>query len=126
MYDDAEKILKYCKQNKIKTSVYTDVAYGMDDEFSLKDINSISQYIDLKLTSRNIGYRKPNSKGFETMLKTFACAPKEMIYVGDEKKDIIGAKNVGIFSVLINRSNETKEYGQDMTIRSLEELIKFI
>ena len=106
IYQDVKKTLKYCKDNNIKVSVYTDVAYGMDDEFSLKDIEEISEYIDLKLTSRNVGYRKPNSKGFELMLKTFECKPEEMLYVGDEEKDIIGAKGVGIHTVLINRSNQ--------------------
>ncbi len=126
VYTDAENILKYCKENGIKTSVYTDVAYGMDDEFSLKDIETLAQYIDLKLTSRNVGYRKPNSKGFEAMLKTFEIRPEEMLYVGDEEKDIIGAKSVGMKAILINRGNEEKQFNQDATIKSLDELVNFL
>ena len=57
LYDDVFSILEYCKKNNIKTAVYTDVAYGMDDEFSLNDIKEISDFIDLKLTSCNVGYR---------------------------------------------------------------------
>ncbi len=125
-YPDAKKALKYCNDNNIKVSVYTDVAYGMDDEFSLKDIEEISEYIDLKLTSRNVGYRKPNSKGFELMLKTFKCKPEEMLYIGDEEKDVLGARKVGIHTVLINRNNQVKEYGQEFTINSLEDIITLI
>ena len=47
LYDDVFLILQFCKDNNIKTAVYTDVAYGMDDEFSLNDIKELSDYIDL-------------------------------------------------------------------------------
>lgn len=42
-----------------------------------------------------------------------------MIFIGDEEKDIIGAKKLGIISVLINRSKEIKDFGQDYTLESL-------
>ena len=41
----------------------------------------------------------------------------------DEKKDIECAKNAGAISVLINRTDEEKNYGQDYTIQSLTELL---
>ena len=126
LYDDVKEILEYCKNNGIKCSVYTDVAYGMDDEFSLNDISEIADYIELKLTSRNVGYRKPNKKGFEIMLEKFNCKPEEMIYVGDEKKDIDGAKSVGMKSILINRDNKEKDFDQDYTVSKLFEMINII
>ena len=126
IYDDVKEILEYCKNNKIKCSVYTDVAYGMDDEFSLNDIAEIADYIQLKLTSLNVGYRKPNKKGFEIMLEKFNCKPEEILYVGDEKKDIDGAKTVGIKSILINRDNQEKNFNQDYTISKLFEIIDII
>ncbi len=126
IYDDVKEILEYCKNNKIKCSVYTDVAYGMDDEFSLNDIAEIADYIQLKLTSLNVGYRKPNKKGFEIMLEKFNCKPEEILYVGDEKKDIDGAKGVGIKSILINRDNQEKNFNQDYTISKLFEIIDII
>lgn len=126
LYDDVEKLLKYCKENAIKCSVYTDVAYGMDDELSLKDIVKISGYIDLKLTSRNVGYRKPHEKAFKIMIEQFNCQPQEMIFVGDEKKDIQGAHNVGMQTVLINKDEEKKEFNQDYTVTNLLEIIDII
>ena len=119
-------MLNFCKENNIKCSVYTDVAYGMDDEFSLKDIEEIKDYIDLKLTSENVGYRKPNKKGFEIMLEKFNCKPEQMIYVGDEQKDIIGPQSVGMKAILIKRDNKIKEFGQDYTITKLSEIIEVI
>ena len=96
----------------------------MDDEFSLKDIEEIENYIDLKLTSENVGYRKPHKKGFEIMLERFHCEPEEMMFVGDEQKDIVGARSVGMKTILINRENTEKEFNQDYTITNLSEIIK--
>ena len=126
LFDDAKILLEYCKECNIKCCVYTDVAYGMDDEFSLSDIEEIKEYVDLKLTSRNVGYRKPNKKGFEIMLEKFNCNPKEMIYIGDEEKDILGAHSVGIKAVLINRDNTAKKFNQDYTIDSLIQIIDLL
>ena len=123
IYDDVKPLLKYCKNNGIKCCVYTDVAYGMDDIYSLKDINEIKEYIDYKFTSVNVGYRKPNKKGFEKMLEACKCKPEEMFFIGDEEKDIIGAKSVGMISVLINRKKEEKQFNQDITISNLLEII---
>lgn len=126
IYDDAEVLLEYCKKNNLKCCVYTDVAYGMDDEFSLKDIEKIESYIDLKLTSVNVGYRKPHKKGFETMIKKFKCKPDEMIYIGDEQKDILGAQSIGMNTILINRDDEIKEFDQDYMVSNLKKVIDII
>lgn len=126
LYEDVKELLEFCKQNNIKCAVYTDVAYGMDDEFSLSDINEIKDHIDLKLTSENVGYRKPNPKGFEKMLNEFNCNSDEMFYVGDEEKDIKGAKSVNMLSILIDRNKSEKEFNQDYKVTSLTEIINII
>lgn len=126
IYDDAEKLLKFCKENHIKCAVYTDIAYGMDDEYSLKDIEKIKDYIDLKLTSINVGYRKPNKRGFEIMLNKFNCMPQEMMYIGDEEKDIKGAKAVNMKAILINREKNEKNFNQDYIVNDLTQIIDII
>lgn len=126
IYDDVKPLLKYCKHHEIKCCVYTDVAYGMDDIYSLKDIDEVVDFIDLKLTSVNIGYRKPNKRGFEIMLKEFNCNPEQMFFVGNEEKDIIGASAVGMKTILINRNKQEKNFNQDYTISNLSEIIEII
>lgn len=46
-----------------------------------------------------------------------------MAFVGDEEKDIMCAINAGAYSVLVNRNDSIKNYGQDKEISSLEELL---
>jgi putative hydrolase of the HAD superfamily len=121
-----ESVLNKLKSININIGVFTNVAYGMDNQFSLKDIDAISQYIDIALTSVDVGFRKPNSVGFEMLLASFGIQPFEMLFVGDEEADIIGANNLGIGSVLINRSDKFKNYGQKYTINSLNGIMDIL
>ncbi|MDE7325557.1 MAG: family 43 glycosylhydrolase [Lachnospiraceae bacterium] len=46
-----------------------------------------------------------------------------MVFVGDEEKDMCCARHAGVYAVLVNRDKAKKDYGQDMEINSLAELI---
>jgi len=125
-FDDTVETLNSLSSTHISMGFLTDVAYGMDNIYSLRDITEIKKYFDTGFTSVDVGYRKPNAKGFNMLLESFNIAPSQMMYVGDEKKDIIGANNVGVMSVLINRSNDDVDWGQKYTIRSLSDILKII
>ena len=125
-FPETIETLKNLKAADIKIGILTDVAYGMDNKFSLQDIELLSDYIDIALTSIDVGYRKPNKAGFLKLLNYFDVLPNEMIFVGDEEKDIIGANDLGIVSVLINRSGSVKAFKQDYTLESLGEIFAVI
>lgn len=114
------------KQHGIKIGILTDVAYGMDNEISLEDISILSDYIDIAITSVDVGYRKPNSAGYVKLLESLEIFPNGMIFIGDEEKDIIGAQKLGIVSALINRSKEIKDFGQDYTLESLSDILSIL
>lgn len=123
-YDDSEYVLQSFKNRGIKIGVLTDVAYGMDNKYALVDLIAIQKYIDICLTSTDVGYRKPNKAGYLVLQKSFDVPFKQIAFVGDEEKDIIGANNTGIISILINRDNEAKNYSQNYTVNSLTELLE--
>jgi len=125
-YDDVVETLRYLRSVGIKVGALTDVAYGMDNSFSLQDIASIRQYFDMVLTSVDVGFRKPNKTGFMMLLRAFDISPSQMIYVGDEAKDIVGANNLGIVSVLISRNGDCPNWGQKFTIHSLLDINKML
>ena len=45
---------------------------------------------------------------------------------GEEIKDIVCAHNAGTKAVLINRTGEKKDFGQDIEIRDLNELVGYL
>jgi len=121
-YEDTESTLQTLKNRGMKIGVLTDVAYGMDNEYALRDLIPIEKYIDICLTSRDVGFRKPNTKGYLMIQKSFDIPSNQITFVGNEEKDIIGANNAGMISILIDREDKIKDYLQYYTINSLEDL----
>lgn len=126
LYPEVEETLKILADKGIMLGTLSDVAYGMDNEYALEDIALIRKYIDYPLTSNDVGFRKPSTKGLEMLAEKMQMDISEMIFVGDEEKDIVCANNAGAYSVLINRDNVGKNYGQKKEIHSLSELLSIV
>lgn len=126
IYEEVPETLKALRAKGIAIGTLSDVAYGMDNEYALEDIGEVIEFIDIPFTSNDVGYRKPSSKGLELLSEKMDIATSEMMFVGDEKKDIECALGAGAVAVLINRSDEKISFGQDFTIRSLKELLKIL
>ncbi|MBR1599731.1 MAG: HAD family hydrolase [Lachnospiraceae bacterium] len=126
IYSEAFETLAEIKSKNIIIGTLSDVAYGMDNIYALEDIKALIQYIDFPYTSNDTGYRKPSGKGLILLSEKMNIKTSEMVFVGDEKKDIECAKNAGVRAVLINRTNEIRDYGQDIEIKNLTELLSFI
>ena len=125
-FDDTVSTLETLSANGFLLGFLTDVAYGMDNEYSLNDIAEIKHYFNAGFTSVDVGFRKPNAQGFMMLLDALDIQPSQMLFVGDEEKDITGANNVGIVSVLINKDADTKNWGQSHTIQNLSEILNLI
>ena len=122
IYDEVPEVLKTVKSRGIMTATFSDVAYGMDNVYALEDIREVISFIDIPFTSNDAGFRKPNAKGLFMLADKMNIKASELLFVGDERKDIECAINAGSVSVLINRDPEEKNYGQDYTIKNLAEL----
>jgi putative hydrolase of the HAD superfamily len=126
LFPDTIALLQTLKEMGIKTGILTDVPYGMDREFVLSDVEPFKELIDVLLTSVDVGHRKPNVQGYIKLADKLGVKPEDMIYVGDEPKDILGATNAGMYSVLIERGSSNLDLGQKKKIKELSELIKFV
>lgn len=126
IFPEVEDTLRELNLKKIVVGTLTDVAYGMDNKYALEDIAVIKKYIQYPYTSNDIGYRKPNAKGLQLIANQLEVDIRNIIFVGDEMKDILCARNAGAISVLINRSNEEKNFGQDYVIATLTGLLGII
>ena len=126
VYPEAEDALKKIKEMGILTATLSDVPYGMDNELALGDIGPLIKYIDLPYTSNDTGYRKPCKEGLLMIAYKLGIDPSEMAFVGDESKDMECARNAGVKAILINRTDEKKDFGQDIVISDLNELIRYL
>ncbi|MBO4638020.1 MAG: HAD family hydrolase [Clostridiales bacterium] len=126
VYPEADQTLSGLKRRGIPLATLSDVPYGMDNVFALEDIKPLLQYIDLPYTSNDTGYRKPCGNGLLLIAGKLDVPVEETAFVGDEDKDILCARNAGAVSILINRTEEARDYGQDMTITALTELLDIV
>lgn len=122
IYSDVLDFLLYLRAKNVKTATLSDVPYGLDNKYELKDISDIIEYIDLPYTSNDTGYRKPNIKGLQIIAKELGVLVQEIMYIGDEEKDILCANHAGAVSVLIDRESKCHDFGQHYRVNSLNEL----
>ena len=126
LYPDTESVLKQLKNKNIKIGVLSNTAYGADKEYLLAGTPDLMQYFDVVLTSTEVGFRKPHTKGFLRLIGELKVNAADCLFIGDEPVDVIGANKAGMISVLINRSNEHRDYGQKYTISTLTDILKLI
>ena len=98
----------------------------MPDELHRGYIPELLPYFDLYVSSVTCGMRKPNPKGLNVIAEHFGIAPEEMIYVGDERKDIECAHRFGCKGVHIDRKGDNADFGQDFTITDLNGLRRIL
>ena len=122
VYPDTLPTLQALQVQGVRVGVLTDVPYGMPRRFVERDLAPIAEYLDTVLTSVEIGHRKPHSCGYLALAERLGVDPSDMIYVGNEEKDILGANCSGMLSILIDRAGTGATFGQRRTIASLGEL----
>jgi putative hydrolase of the HAD superfamily len=127
-YPETVSVLQTLRTHGIPTGILTDMAYGMPRAFVERDIAGagITGLFDVMLTSVEVGVRKPEPNGYHILAKCLGVAPGEMLYVGNEGKDVIGARNAGVLSAFLDRDGSGVDHGQDFTVASLTELTHIV
>ncbi|AIQ19069.1 hypothetical protein H70357_21925 [Paenibacillus sp. FSL H7-0357] len=126
VYPEAITLLKELKRKDIRIGILTDVPYGMSKSLVLRDIEPIKKYVDVLLTSVDVGYRKPRPEGFVALCKQLKVSSDQMMFVGNEEKDVTGANLTGIKSILIDKEDQNNEWNQQISIRNLNELLNYL
>jgi putative hydrolase of the HAD superfamily len=124
VYPEVHESLTALRERGFKIGVLTDVAYGMPRPLVETDLAhaGVAPLVDVLLTSVDVGFRKPDPRGFLALAKALAVHPTEMIYIGNEAKDVIGGDAADVFSVLIDRGHLLPQYNQRAVIHSLAEI----
>jgi len=97
----------------------------MPTELVVQDLRSagLASFADNLLTSRDVGFRKPSIQTLQALAQRLDCEPTEMSYVGNERKDVEATRAIGCRALLLRRQGDSVDWGQDVTIRSLDELV---
>lgn len=127
-YPETRAVLVELRMRGIALGALTDVPYGMPREFVLRDLAAatINDLITCVITSVEVGVRKPDAKGFQTLAEKLGVTTDRLWYVGNEEKDIVGARNVGAVAIMVDRENHRPAWGQHHTIRDLSGLLNLL
>ncbi len=123
IYEDAIPFLTRMKNAGIPCGVLTDVPYGMPARWVGLDLEPFMPFLEVTISSVDVGFRKPHQAGFLALAGRMGIEPTCMAYVGDERKDIEGAKAAGMVAVLIDREGNLPDFGEDHRIADLHELL---
>lgn len=92
--------------------ILTDVAYGMPREIVERDLAPFQQYVEVLITSVEVGCRKPDPRGYVALAGHLGVAPADLFYVGNEPKDVEGARRAGCRPVFLAREGESGPDGE--------------
>ncbi len=124
LFDDVISTLKSVKERNLTTGLLTNLTMDMKPIF---DYLGLNPYIDIVVTSGEVGFDKPEPAFFQAALQMANVNASEAIHVGDQPTtDILGARRVGIKPILIDRFGLNPDVKECIRIKSLTELIQYI
>ncbi len=100
----AEDFIDKLRNSNIKICICTDLTVQIQYR-KLMRLN-LHEKINSIVTSEEVGAEKPDKRVFALCLKKLELCASDCIFIGDDyKKDILGAKNMGIYPILINSND---------------------
>jgi putative hydrolase of the HAD superfamily len=114
-------VLHALREGGMRLGALTDVPYGMPATYVQRDLDraGISPFLHAVVTSAMVGVRKPEVKGYHALAASLTVTLNEMLYVGNEPKDVIGAQRAGVQSAFLDRTRAGGNHGQTFTITSM-------
>ena len=119
-FEDVIPSLSALRSAGYRLGVLSNLRRDMD---SLCEHLGLAPYLDFCVSSTDAGAEKPHAPIFLAALKQMAAAPGETVHVGDQYcSDVLGARAVGMHSVLIDRGGLNTQVNDCPKIGSLAEL----
>ncbi len=107
--EDAHPTLQALRQAGYRLGMISNAGDALDVH-TLVDNAALRDYFELILISAEVGIRKPHPRIFRQALDFFQVNPSQAVMVGDTLgADILGANNIGMFSIWITRRADTPD-----------------
>ena len=119
-FDDVVPTLEQLKARGLTLGLISNIDR---DGGELTESLGLTAYLDLTVTSVEVGAEKPHPAIFRVALDKAGAEPVEAVHVGDQPaSDVDGARNAGISPVLLDRDGNHNGYDLCPRIVSLMEL----
>jgi HAD superfamily hydrolase (TIGR01549 family) len=87
----------------------------------------LSAWLQVVVTSQEVGFNKPRPEIFQEALKQAGVKPSEAIYVGDQYRiDVVGANKAGMQGILLDRGGFFEDIADCPRIHSLTQVATYL
>jgi len=121
----AEDVLAFLHASRRKMVIATN-AGASDTDHMIKALRRVGadQYFHHFFSSKDLRYEKPEARFFRSISNTMMLKPEECVMIGNSyEKDIVGAKNSGMFTIFFNENDLPGDFPMaDYIITDLLEL----
>ena len=115
------EVLEYLKKKKIKIGLISNTTPSITRVLEKFDLN---KYFDATMFSYDEGLLKTDPDMFKKLIKKLKVKPDDVIMIGDSlPTDIIGSRNAGVKSILLDRMNKREFTPKIVNLRELKDLI---
>ena len=119
-FDDVLPTLALLKERQLTLGLISNIYRDLDE---LCQRMGIAPFLDVTVSSMTAGAEKPHPPIFLAALRKAGVAAEEAVHVGDQYQgDVVGARNVGIHPVLLDRDGVQDDHDDVDRIRGLGEL----
>lgn len=107
LFDDTVPILKYLKENDIKTGIVTNkFRYRIEETLA---VNNISDLIDIIIGYEDVTNHKPDPTALIAAVDKFMLPKETVLYIGDSVIDAEASQHAGIDFVAVTTGTTTKD-----------------
>ena len=93
----------------------------------LTDSLGLTGYLDVAVTSGEVGAEKPHPPVFLEALRRADVTAEKSVHIGDQyTSDILGARNVGIHPVLLDRYGVSQGFNDVITVDSMMAVVSLM
>ena len=124
LFDDVLTTLQALKKRDLVLGLLTNLRQDVD---SICRELGMDTYLDFTVTSAEVGAEKPHPPVFLAALERAAVTSDEALHVGDQYNvDVVGARNLGIRAVLLDREDIYPEVADCPRIHALPEVTAYL
>ncbi len=124
LFSDVAPTLAKLKEMGLATGVLSNLH---EDLAPLVTELGVAPYLDVLVTSKEVGAEKPDRRMFDAALRKVGVLPREAVHVGDQYvSDVRGAEAVGMNAVLLDRGGWHTEITDCPRVTSLTELVDLL
>ena len=124
MFSDVPEMLTFLSEQNTFLGIVTSRTYEELEEIS--DLMKILPIFSSVITSDLVKQPKPNPESILTILKKFQLDPKETVYVGDSKVDMLAAKSSGVLFAYASWDNYDDTITYDFLLSTPDDLKNLI